>query len=84
MLSKMLFVFSVLAGMLFLAFKNPVVVANTFWLLYIGAALLSLGTIATTRVSDYRTNSWVPMKTSISKSTIHQKDVTSSNYVYNI
>jgi hypothetical protein len=82
MLTKMLFVFGVLAGILVLALENPIVVANALWLLYAGAALVSIGTIASTKLSSYNTNTWNPKPVRVSDKSVNIRDVPGSTYVY--
>ncbi|HOP09743.1 MAG TPA: hypothetical protein PLC12_05960 [Candidatus Methanofastidiosa archaeon] len=45
------------------ALYSPMLVANILWLIYAAAALVALGTIATTSTKDYTTHTWTPRKT---------------------
>jgi len=78
---KMFGIFGILAGVVAVALYSPILIANILWLIYAGAALLALGTIATTNVNDYSTNSWTPRKVSRPKIDVtHSKDPSTVAY----
>jgi len=61
---KVFGVLGILCGVVGVALYSPILVANILWLVYALAALVALGTIATTNTKDYNVNSWTSRKVS--------------------